>query len=150
MRVSAAIQGFLMDWQLRDHSPKTLRTYGSCLGVFGRWLEEQGVEDVEEVTIHHLRAFVLHTSQRPAGSVNPRRPANADGRPPSTSTLQSYVKAIKLVFRWLVEEEVIAKSPATRLQKPTGAKRIVVSFSDEHLNALFGVCDLETSLGFRD
>ncbi len=150
MRVRTAIDGFLMDWELREHSPNTIRTYRSCLGVFAKWLEEQGIADVEDVTIAHLRAFMLHTAQRPASSVNPRRPANRDGHPPSTATLQSYVKAIKLVFGWLVDEEVIAKSPALRLQKPTGEKRLVVSFSDEHLNALFGVCDLETALGFRD
>jgi site-specific recombinase XerD len=90
------------------------------------------------------------TAQRPAGSVNPRRPANKDGKPPTIGTLQGYVKVIKAWFPWLVDEEVIAKNPAQRLEKPQGGKRIMVSFSDEHLNRLFGVCDLETALGFRD
>jgi integrase/recombinase XerD len=45
---------------------------------------------------------------------------------------------------------VLARNPAGRLQKPSGEKRLRVGFSDEHLSALFGVCDLETSLGFRD
>src|SRR5258708_4566499 len=136
MKLEAAIKGFLLDWQLRNRSAKTLYTYGSCLGIVGNWLAEQGLEDVEEVTIHHLRAFLLHTSQRPAGSVNPRRPANKDGKPPSVATLQGYVKVIKVWFHWLVDEEVIGKNPAQRLEKPQGEKRIMVSFSDEHLNQL--------------
>lgn len=151
MKVQAAIQGFLMDWELRNHSPNTLRTYRSQLRVVGRWLEEQqGVADVEDVTITHLRAFLVHTQQRPASSINPRRPGELDGRTPTTATMQGYVKAIKLLFGWLVDEEVIAKNPAARLQKPSGEKRLRVGFSDEHLSALFGVCDLETPLGFRD
>jgi site-specific recombinase XerD len=64
--------------------------------------------------------------------------------------MQGYVKAIKLLFGWLADEEVIAKSPAARLQKALGEKRLRASFSDEHLSLLFGVCDLETPLGFRD
>jgi integrase/recombinase XerD len=150
MKIEAAITGFLMDWELRNHSPNTLRTYRSQLRVVARWLDEQGVTDVDEVGIAHLRAFLVHTQQRPASSVNPRRPAELDGRTPTTATMQGYVKAIKVLFGWLVDEEVITKNPAARLQKPSGEKRLRASFSDEHLTALFGVCDLETPLGFRD
>ncbi len=150
MKIQAAIQGFLMDWELRNHSPNTLRTYRSQLQVVGRWLEEQGVTDVEDVTISHLRAFLIYTQQRPASSINPRRPAELDGRRLTTATMQGYVKAMKVLFGWLAEEEVIARSPAARLQKPSGEKRFRISFSDDHLSTLFGVCDLETPLGFRD
>lgn len=150
MKLQAAIEGFLVDWELRQRSPGTIRLYRSCLMVLARWLEEQGVTDAEEVTIAHLRAFMLHTKQRPASSVNPNRPAATNGQPPTTSTLQSYVKAIKVLFRWLVEEEVITRNPALRLQKPVGEKRVRASFTHEHLNALFETCDLNTPLGFRD
>jgi integrase/recombinase XerD len=37
-----------------------------------------------------------------------------------------------------------------RLQKPTGAKRVKVTFKSNHLTALFGACDLNHPLGFRD
>lgn len=149
MKMQAAIQGFLMDWELRGRSQATLRLYRSCLGVVARWLEGQGVTEAEDVTISHLRAFILDTQQRPAGSVNPNRPT-LEGRAVSTATLQSYVKAIKLLFKWLVDEEVIGRNPALRLHKPTEPRRVVVTFTHEHLNALFGVCDLSSSLGFRD
>lgn len=150
MTVGEAVKGFLMDWELRGRSPATLRLYRSCLMVLARWLEVQGVPAVEDVTISHLRAFILETQQRPAGSVNPNRPQSSDGRTPTAATLQSYVKAIKLLFKWLVEEEEIGRNPALRLHKPTDAKRVVVTFSHDHLNAMFGACDLATSLGFRD
>lgn len=32
MKIQAAIQGFLMDWELRGRSQATLRLYRSCLG----------------------------------------------------------------------------------------------------------------------
>lgn len=117
MKLQAAIRGFLMDWELRGRSAKTLQLYRSCLMVLARWLEGQGVTTLEEVTVTHLRGFILETQQRPAGSVNPNRPAAADGHPP-TPAMQGYVKAIKLLFKWLVEEEVIGRNPALRLHKP--------------------------------
>ena len=102
------------------------------------------------MTIAHLRAFMPHTQQRPADAINPHKRPAADGRPVSAATLQSYVKSIKVLFHWLVEEEVLARNPALRLQKPAGPKRVKVTFRPEHLTALFGVCDLTHSLGFRD
>ncbi|HEX8981180.1 MAG TPA: tyrosine-type recombinase/integrase [Ktedonobacterales bacterium] len=150
MKIDAAIKGFLMDWELRGRSPATIRLYRSCLNVVARWLESQGISASEDVTINNLRAFILETQQRPAGSINPRRPQDISGNPPTPATMQSYVKAIKLLFKWLVEEEVIGRNPALRLHKPTDAKRVVVTFSHDHLNALFGSCDLSTALGFRD
>ena len=61
MTVTEAVKGFLMDWELRGRSPATLRLYRSCLLVLSRWLEEQGVPNVEDVTVAHLRAFILDT-----------------------------------------------------------------------------------------
>src|SRR5579859_6141559 len=150
MKAGEAVKGFLMDWELRGRSQATIRLYRSCLMVVARWLEGQGVTDVEDVTVAHLRAFILETQQRPAGAINPRRPQVADGHTPTPATMQSYVKATKLLFKWLAEEEVIGRNPALRLHKPTDVKRVVVTFSHAHLNALFGACDLNTSLGFRD
>src|SRR5690242_8796683 len=98
MKLDAAIKGFLMDWELRNHSPNTLRLYRSNLGVFARWLEGEGVTEAEDVTIAHLRAFMLHTQQRTPDIVNPRKPPRADGSTLSTATLQGYVKTIKVLF----------------------------------------------------
>src|SRR5215813_8324144 len=150
MKLQAAIQGFLMDWELRGHSPNTLRLYRSNLHTLAHWLDEQGITEVEEVTIAQLRVFMLHTQQRPADAGHPHKRPAVDGRPVSTATLQSYVKSIKVLFHWLVDEEVLVRNPALRLQKPSGPKRVKVTFKPEHLTTLFGVCDLTHSLGFRD
>ncbi len=43
MKIQAAIHGFLMDWELRGRSKKTLQLYRSCLMVVARWLEDQDI-----------------------------------------------------------------------------------------------------------
>jgi site-specific recombinase XerD len=139
-----------MEWELRRRTENTLRTYRSQLGVVGRWLEGEGIDGVEDVTIAHLREFLVYTQNRTASSINPRRPGEEEGRKLTTDSIGGYVKAIKVFFTWLYDEEVINRNPAAKLRKPLGEKRLRGSFSDEHLQALFGVCDLETPLGFRD
>ncbi len=69
---------------------------------------------------------------------------------PAQRRMQGYVKAIKLLFGWLADEEVIAKSPAARLQKPIGDEAPQGELHRRTSEALFGACDLETPLGFRD
>lgn len=150
MKLKNAVEGFLTDWQLRKRSTATIRLYRSCLMVLVKWLTDQDISDVESVTIHHLRAFMLDTQNRPAGSINPRRPTDNDGKPPTAATLRSYVKAIKVLFKWLTEEEVLVKNPALRLAQPALEDKMVVSFQPHHLQAMFDACDLNTSLGFRD
>lgn len=150
MSIAAAIEGFLMDWKLRGRSPATLRLYRSCLMILAQWLADQAIGDVTAVTVYQLRAFMVATQERPAGSINPRRPPAADGHTTTPATQQSYVKAIKVFFGWLVEEEIIAKNPALRLQKPASAKRIVRTLTPDQISALLGACDCTTSLGYRD
>jgi site-specific recombinase XerD len=108
------------------------------------------ITEVEDVTVGHLREFLVYTQNRTASSINPRRPAEQDGRKLSTASIGGYVKIIKVFFNWLYDEEVIERNPAAKIKKPQGEKKLRGSFSDEHLSALFGVCDLETPLGFRD
>ena len=130
MKLHAAIRGFLLDWELHNHAASTLRLYRSDLGVFARWMAGEGVTDVEEVTIAHLRAFMLHTQQRPADAVNPLKRANTDGRKLATATLQAYVKVIKVLFHWLVatattpscpaKEEATTKRPTRTISPPPG------------------------------
>jgi site-specific recombinase XerD len=108
------------------------------------------ITEVEDVTVGHLREFLVYTQNRTASSINPRRPAEQDGRKLSTASIGGYVKIIKVFFNWLYDEEVIERNSAAKIKKPQGEKKLRGSFSDEHLSALFGVCDLETPLGFRD
>ena len=42
-------------WELRRRTENTLRTYRSQLGVVGRWLEGEGIDDVDDVHVAHLR-----------------------------------------------------------------------------------------------
>jgi site-specific recombinase XerD len=150
VKIFVAIDGFIKYCKLQHRSPATIRLYRTCLLMLARFLEAQNVSSASEVTIHHLRTFMVDTQERPAGSQNPRRPPARDGHTNTPATQQSYVKVIKVFFGWMIEEDILPVNPALRLKKPGSAQRIVRTLTRRQLDALFAACDRSTALGFRD
>ena len=68
MRVHAAIQGFLDGLGVAPALSRHTAALSVLLAILARWLEGQGIQEVEDITIAHLREFILHTQQRPADS----------------------------------------------------------------------------------
>jgi integrase/recombinase XerD len=74
------------------------RDVSACLA----YLQGQGIRDLGEVKVTHLRAFL-------AGEQNTR---------PASSSQARTTAALKLFFRFLVEEERILRDPALPLRTP--------------------------------
>ncbi len=150
MQIRDAIEGFLLDLRARHRSPNTLRHYEHKLRIWSGWMAEQDVTELEEITIAHLRAFILDVEQSSVSRRHPGRDEQEDDPKVSDVTVYGYAQAIRTFCRWLVAEELITRNPAIRLAKPKVAKRHIPSFTQDHLQAMFASCDLHTSLGFRD
>jgi site-specific recombinase XerD len=150
MKITDGIEGFLLDLRAKHRSPHTLRHYEHKLRIWSQWMAEQGVTDLAEVTIAHLRAFILDVEQSSVSRRHPSRDEQEGDPKVSDVTVYGYAQAIRTFCRWLVAEELLARNPAMRLAKPRVTKRHIPSFTQEHLQAMFTACDLHTSLGFRD
>jgi integrase/recombinase XerD len=126
----------------------TIDWYKSRLSALRDFLSGQGVQQIESVTTHHLRAFVVHLQGMRANERNEYRPTSE--KPISPLTLHGYVRAFKAFFAWCYQEEIISKDPSVRIERPKVPHYLIPSFKPEHLAAMFDACDLRTSLGFRD
>jgi integrase/recombinase XerD len=73
------------------------RDVSACLG----YLQSEGIEELAEVKVTHLRAFLASEQKRTAASSQARTTA-----------------ALKLFFRFLVEEERLLRDPALPLRTP--------------------------------
>ncbi len=150
MRISDAIEGFLIDLRSRKRSPNTLRHYEHKLRIWATWMAEQGVTLITQMTITHLRAFMLYVEQVSVNHHHPGR-VERDGDPRVTDiTVHGYAQAIKTFCGWLVAEELLDRDPSLRLAKPKVTRKLIGSFTIQHLQAMFAACDLRTRLGFRD
>jgi site-specific recombinase XerD len=150
MQIVDAIEGFLIDLRARKRSHNTLRHYEHKLRIWSKWMEQQGVGDIEHIAITHLRGFMLELERTPVTRHHPGRREQAGDPMVTDITMHGYAQALKTFCSWLVAEELLDKDPAIRLAKPTVTKKLIRSFTTQHLQTMFAACDLRSHLGFRD
>ncbi|GCE03844.1 tyrosine-type recombinase/integrase [Dictyobacter aurantiacus] len=148
MKITEAINGYIIDCRTRGRSNRTIEWYQQKLTFFANWLaEEEGIVRLHEITTTHLRSFVLHVQEAPIGK---KVTDNDEKSPVSPLTVKGYVQVIKGFCSWCVEEELLEKNPASRLKLPSVPDYIIPTFSAEHIKAMLEACDTSTPLGFRD
>ncbi|HLW03547.1 MAG TPA: tyrosine-type recombinase/integrase [Ktedonobacterales bacterium] len=149
MQVHEAVEGFLLDCQVRGLSERTIEWYRQKLSYLADWLQEQKVVSLERVTTLHLRTFVQQVQQTDAHANNPKKPT-LSGRKVSAFTLKGYTQTMKTLFRWCVAEGLLEKDPSARLARPKLPRYLIPTLSVEQIEALMGACDSTTAIGFRD
>ncbi|SDY07999.1 Phage integrase, N-terminal SAM-like domain [Salimicrobium album] len=64
MLVKFAFQEFLEDCKFRNTTPANIKNYKVLLGEFVNYLQEIEVLNVEEVTSHHIKMYLLDCQNR--------------------------------------------------------------------------------------
>ncbi|MDQ2906483.1 MAG: tyrosine-type recombinase/integrase [Chloroflexota bacterium] len=152
MKLIDAMKGYLLSRKVQGCTEKTMSWYRQKLLHFCDYMEvEYDITTLQKVTINHLRLFVDCLQRTKAGENNPHNHARMDANL-SDLTVKGYVQVIKGFFTWCVSEEppLLRKNPAASLKMPKVAKYLIKTLESHHVEALFAVCDISTSLGFRD
>jgi len=115
------VDEFLLDCQLRQLTAETVRNYRNQFGHLFWFLEQRGMDSCGTP---ELKQF-LHYLQEPPGDggrwgkaylIEPMRP----------QTAKDYHVALRRLFNWMVEEEIVPVSPMQRVPAPvvrTGLKQ---------------------------
>jgi site-specific recombinase XerD len=149
MKIAQAIKGYIIDCRTRGRSGRTIEWYEQKLNVLAHWLSEEEESDLlEEVTVTHLRSFILHVQSIQVGRTTINK--KGDVTQISPLTVKGYVQVIKGFFTWCYREELIDKNPASRLQLPSIPDYIIPTFEAEHIQVMLDACDTSTALGYRD
>jgi site-specific recombinase XerD len=101
-------ESFLLDREAPRCTPKTLTHYTYTLGTFVGWLQRCGVNSPEEITAHHIRAYLVELQRRGL----------------KDTTQHAHARGIKTWLRWLVNEGELHESPMSRVSMPRLDKRI--------------------------
>lgn len=88
-------------------APTTCSAYEHDVSVCLGYLQSQGIRDLAELRVTHLRAFL----------------AEEQRRRPAVSSQARTTAALKCFFRFLVEEEPMARDPALPLRTRRSARR---------------------------
>jgi len=86
----------------RRLAPMTCSAYERDVSACLAYLQGQGIRDLAEVRVTHVRAFL----------------AEEEKRRPAVSSRARTTAALKLFFRFLVEEERVVRDPALPLRTP--------------------------------
>lgn len=123
MRLARAVDAYLRHITIeRGLSEHTVAAYRRDLAGYRTWLQERGIDDVDEVTAALVAEFAA---------------AQASAEPPPAATslarLQSSVRGL---HRFLVREGLAQTDPSDRLRPPKAPQRLPKALSIEQIQAL--------------
>lgn len=126
---------FLRSLRAQNASPRTLETYTESLNLFGRFLLSRGqgadLLAVTRVEVEEFVADLLSTGRKP-------------------STANNRWRGLRAFYRWLVNEEEIARSPFAKMHPPQIPEATIPVFSDDDLARLLKACGGAHFEGRRD
>lgn len=106
-------------------SPRTLLSYEQAVTQLAAFLAEQGMpQDVANLTREHLEAFITHLLYH-------RKASTASAR----------YRALRVFFRWLMEEGEIKDDPMVRMRPPKVPEAPVDVLREDDLRKLMATCE---------
>ncbi|BDG30902.1 hypothetical protein PthBH41_06140 [Parageobacillus thermoglucosidasius] len=127
---------FIEDCELRNLREHTIKYYRSELNAFVKLLKEQEIElRVSEWTGETIkRNVIMYMKEKGLKTVS----------------INSRLRAMRAFFNFLEGRNLIKINPMKDIKLLKDRKRIVETFDNQQIKALFKACDLRTFVGLRD
>ncbi|MDX2419321.1 MAG: tyrosine recombinase XerC [Xanthomonadales bacterium] len=117
----------------RGLSARTLTAYQRDLELFMQFLEAEEIDRPEQITQHHIRAFIAQRHRQGLGG----------------KSLQRLLSAIRSLFRWMLREGLAEHNPATPVRAPKSPRHLPATMDADSIGQLLDIsCD--TPLAIRD
>jgi site-specific recombinase XerD len=150
VKLTDVLRGYLLSRKSKKLSEKTMRWYRQKLTHFITFLEEEHeITLLKQVDINLLREYVEDLRESKAYESHPSKQSD-DNELMADHTIKGYVQVVKGFFNWCLQEELIAKNPATRLENPTVGKYVIKTFTEDQIKAMLDFCNVRSSIGYRD
>jgi len=136
---TGSLEQFLHDYLTelrieRNLADNSLEAYSRDIKSFLRFIADEGVTDLADVTIDHAREFFMELSK--AGL--------------NAASLARYHSSLKGFFSYLVVSEYIKKSPVARLKPPKLSRKLPEVLSPSEIDEIISKIDISTPAGLRD
>lgn len=127
------LKALLLSCKVDELSPATLKDYEQKIGAFVRHCTELGITQPADVTVHHVRLFLLNLRQRC-----------------SAHSVHDYYGCVNRFLNWMVTEEVLQRNPMASLRPPKVPQKLIQPLNPNHIRELLLHCDDKTFLGNRN
>lgn len=154
------IDDFMSYCQCQNLRPKTMQSYEQALRIFEHYLVEvHHIESAEDVKEGHIKEYVKYLSERGKYTIvvneqsrNMNFPQNRTdlNKPMSKTTINNYLRNIKVFFNYLYENHYIKANPIRRVKQLPNERKPVDFISDEEFKKLISVLDISKFHEYRD
>ncbi len=134
MKNTQALREYLLECEVRKYTPKTLRCYRNNLELFLRYLEQEGVTDIEDISLGIIKKFTQFMIK------SGRKGTYVNGL---LKTIKSFVQYCydegyggfntKKAFKWCKED-----------------KPVITTFQPSHVKKMLSSCNGSSFLDLRD
>ena len=110
------VETFMCACDRKGLAAKTMKSYEQTLRLFGQLLSVREIERTEEVKRVHIESYIDYLQKRgkykvcaidaPANSNNPENRSDY-AKKISPTTINNYMRNMKVFFNWCVEQELI-------------------------------------------
>ena len=126
-------QFFLYLENERGLSPRTIKAYQRDLDQLLKFLAQEEIDRPEQISQHHIRAFIAQRHRQGQGG----------------KSLQRLLSAIRSLFRWMLREGIAEHNPATPVKAPKSPRHLPATLDADTIGQLLDIpCD--TPLAIRD
>ena len=154
------MEDFLSYCQSKGLSQKTIFSYDQTLKLFAKYLEvEHDITDASLVTEQVIREYIMSLQERGKYTVvskeDTKKWNNPDvrtdkGKPITKSTINNYIRNIKVFFNFLDEYDMIRKNPVTKIKQLRNPRKAKDFINDRDFNNLIKSLDLSKYSEYRD
>lgn len=120
-------------WLEKGLSRHTLSAYRSDLQLFGRWLQEAGLDFVS-VGRADLQSYL----------------AALHGRGSRSRSTARFLSCVRGFYRFLLRERLVQQDPTLDIQSPRLGRPLPKFLTEKEVEALLQAPDLERAIGLRD
>ena len=145
------IEEFMVYCHTQQLRERTLTSYEQTLRRFERWCAEQfNITTVDKVTESIVRRYIIDLQKRGKYSfyVNDKKKETnfpdrrRDFRKPiTTTTINNYIRNLRVFFNWLDRDYIITKNPMAKVRQLKAERKAKEFLSDEEFKCLIDHLD---------
>jgi integrase/recombinase XerD len=154
------LDDFTSTCKAKGLSTKTIRSYEQTLTLFILYLErEKGLNKIVDVSEKHIRDYILYLQQRGKYTVvsnnftakfNNPSARNDHNKQISLTTINNYIRNIKVYFNWLSENRIIKKDIVKNIRQIKVDRKPKEFINDREFKQLLINIDISKYPEFRD
>ena len=145
--LESLVRGYILNCRTEGKSPKTISGYEMALRNFAWYCRRSEFPEIQRLTAVHIRHFLWYLASEPHrwDSTSP-----AAKRQVTSTTVNSYFRALRTFFNWLEHEELILENPFRNLKTPRIDKKVIQALSHTEIDRLFQLCSGKSTLDIRN